>query len=102
MLPHPNLIVFFLFLSFFFLGNAPYVLGLLDTFFICGCPACVRAFEQFATLYIYIYVCVCVCVCVYLSLCLSGLLVLLAFPVCCSLPLVGCTLHPSRDLENFC
>ena len=45
---------------------------------------------------------ICVCVCVYFSLHLSGLLVLLAFPVCCSLPLLACTLHPSKDLENFC
>ena len=83
MLPHPDLIVFFFFsFFFFFVGNAPSVLRLLDTFFICECPACFRAFEQFATLYI----CVCVCVCVYFSLHLSGLLVLLAFPVCCSLP----------------
>ena len=58
--PHPNSTAFCFSSSSsssssFLDVNALFVLGLLDTFFIYGCPACFRAFEQFATLYIYAF-----------------------------------------------
>ena len=85
--PYPDSTALFF---FFFLGNALFILGLLDTFFICGCPACFRAFEQFATLYISMHLPL------FIWFVNTSYLHFLFAVVC-----FGCTFCPFRDLENF-
>ena len=51
MFPHPDST------AFFFFGNDLFVLGLLDTFFICRCPLVFRLLNNFQPyIYIYIYI----------------------------------------------
>ena len=86
MFPHPDST------AFFFFGNDLFVLGLLDTFFICRCPLVFRLLNNFQP-YIYIYMHLSLFIQFVNTSCLHFLFAVVCF---------RCTFCPFRDFENFC